>query len=134
MTRRRSCATRPIRAVRIHRCHVSRATVAHPSIEYSLEVAAIFPAVPGVAANDPSFDGFRRDFLDIFQLQAELYVLANNAASDPCAFTVYEYADMARYTPELCKGLPPSTWCGRRWIATWRVFSYGMPGYRIFED
>jgi len=80
------------------------ATAEHPSIEYSLQSAAIYPVVPGIAG-DVRFDGFRRDYLDIFQLHAVTHVLANNAASDSCAITAYEDADIARYTPELVKGL-----------------------------
>ena len=80
------------------------ATAEHPSIEYSLQSAAIYPTVPGVAG-DARFDSFRRDYLDIFQFHAVTHVLANNAASDSCAITVYEDADIARYTPELVKGL-----------------------------
>jgi hypothetical protein len=80
------------------------ATADHPSIEYSLQTAAIYPALPGVE-NDRRFDGFRRDYLDIFQLHAVTHVLANNAASDSCAITAYEDADIARYTPELIQGL-----------------------------
>jgi hypothetical protein len=81
------------------------ATSAHKRVDYTLTTAAIYPAVPGMDTSDARYDGFRRDFLDIFQLQAEQHVLANNAASDAVAFTVYQYADMARYTPELVKGL-----------------------------
>ncbi len=80
------------------------ATAEHPSIEYSLQSAAIYPPVPGIDG-DARFDGFRRDYLDIFQLHAVTHVLANNAASDSCAITAYEDADIARYTPELVKGL-----------------------------
>jgi len=28
-------------------------------------------------------------------------MLANNASSDPCAFTLFEYSDLARHTPPL---------------------------------
>ena len=110
------------------------ATKQHQLVEYTLETAAIFPALPGVAADDARFDGFRRDFLDIFQQQAELHVLANNAASDPCAFTVYEYADMARHTPELVKGLTALDLVREtldRYLAGF--VAYGMPGYKMFD-
>jgi Bacterial alpha-L-rhamnosidase 6 hairpin glycosidase domain len=80
------------------------ATAEHPSIGYLLQSTAIYPTVPGVS-DDARFDGFRRDYLDIFQLHAVTHVLANNAASDSCAITAYEDADIARYTPELVKGL-----------------------------
>ena len=111
------------------------ATKEHPVLEYTLETAAIFPAIPGVAADDPKYDGFRRDFLDIFQQQAELHVLANHAASDACAFTVYEYADMARYTPELVKGLRALDLVREtldRYLSGF--LAYGIPGYKGFDD
>jgi hypothetical protein len=110
------------------------ATEQHKLMEYTLETAAIYPALPDIAADDPRFDGFRRDFLDIFQQQAELHVLANNAASDACGFTVYEYADMARHTPELAKGLTALDLVREtldRYLAGF--VAYGMPGYKMFD-
>ena len=109
------------------------ATAEHPSIEYSLQTVAIYPAVPGIEG-DPRFDGFRRDFLDIFQQHAEMHVLANHAASDACAFTVYEYADMARYTPALAKGLTALDLIREtldRYLSGF--LGYGMPGYHGFD-
>jgi hypothetical protein len=111
------------------------ATAEHKILEYTLETAAIYPAIPGMAKDDPSFDGFRRDYLDIFQLQAELHVLANHAASDPCALVLYKYSDMARYTPELVKGLTALDLVREtldRYLGGF--VSYGMPGYKMFED
>ena len=110
------------------------ATSEHKSIEYTLETAAIFPAIPGMAADDPRYDGFRRDWLDIFQQHAEWHVLANHAASDAAAFTVYEYADMARYTPELVKGLTALDLIREtldRYLAGF--VADGIPGYQQFD-
>ena len=110
------------------------ASAEHRKVEYTLQTTAIFPAIPGVDPADARFDGFRRDFLDIFQLHAELHVLANHAASDPCAFTVYEYADMARYTPELVKGLTALDLIREtldRYLAGF--LGYGLPGYQMFD-
>jgi hypothetical protein len=75
-----------------------------PDIVYNLEVVAIYPG-PAELARDPRFDGFRRNWLNIFQLNPRLRVLANHAASDPCAFTVFEYSSMAVRTPPLAPGL-----------------------------
>ena len=111
------------------------ATAEHKTVEYTLETAAIYPAIPGMAADDHRFDGFRRDFLDIFQQQAELHVLANHAASDACAFTVYEYADMARHTPELVQGLTALDLIREtldRYLGGF--LAYGIPGYKGFDD
>jgi hypothetical protein len=110
------------------------ASAEHRVVEYTLQTAAIFPAIPGMDPTDARFDGFRRDFLDIFQLHAELHVLANHAASDPCAFTVYEYADMARYTPELVKGLTALDLIREtldRYLGGF--LGYGLPGYQMFD-
>jgi hypothetical protein len=109
-------------------------TAEHKVLEYTLGTAAIYPAIPGIAANDKRFDVFRRDFLDIFQLQAELHVLANHAASDPCALVLYKYSDMARYAPELVKGLTAlDLICETLDRYLGGFVSYGMSGYKEFE-
>jgi hypothetical protein len=77
---------------------------AAPMVRYIWEVVAIY-AGPAALANDPRFDGYRRNFLNIFQLNPRVRALANHAASDPCALTVYEYAEMAVYTPPLAPGV-----------------------------
>jgi hypothetical protein len=110
------------------------ATAEHKLLEYTLQTAAIFPAVPGMKPDDTSFDGFRREWLDALQLNAELHVLSNNAASDPCAFVLYEYGDIARYTPELVKGLTALDIVREtldRYLSGFR--SYGMPGFKEFD-
>ncbi len=73
-------------------------------VEYRLEVVSIHPDLPGIAGN-PLYDGFRRDWLNIFQVNPRVQMLANNASSDPCAFTLFEYSDLARCTPPLAEGL-----------------------------
>jgi hypothetical protein len=75
-------------------------------IEYRFEVADIYPD-PGKASieNDPRYDGYRRDFLTILQINPRRRVLANNSASDPCAFTVFLYSMMAVHLPTLAEGL-----------------------------
>ena len=80
------------------------ATVEHPMVVYDLEVAAIYPALPGIE-KDPRFDGFRRNFLNIFQVNPRLHMLANNSSSDACSFTVFKYAEVARRTPALVGNL-----------------------------
>lgn len=64
----------------------------------------MYPPNSRIAA-DPRYDGYRRNFLNIFQLNPRLRVLANHAASDPCAFTVDMYSAMAVHTPQLAPGL-----------------------------
>ena len=76
----------------------------HKRIVYTLDVTAIHPDVPGIAG-DPRFDAFRRNWLNAMQLNPSLQALANNTASDSCAFCYYEFADIAALTPALAPGL-----------------------------
>lgn len=76
----------------------------HPKITYQLEIVSIYPDVPAIK-NDLLYDGFRRNFINIFQVNPRLRVLANNSSSDPCAFTLYMSAQLAQYTPPLADGL-----------------------------
>jgi hypothetical protein len=74
------------------------------AITYRFESVALFPDLPAIA-QDARFDGFRKNFINIFQLNPRIRTLANNSASDACAFTMYLYAEMARKTPALTKHL-----------------------------
>ena len=80
------------------------ASASRPRIDYTLEVVDIYPHVPGIEG-DPRFDGFRRNWLNIFQLSPRHRALANNATSDICAFCLYEYSAVAVHTPPLAPGL-----------------------------
>lgn len=80
------------------------ADILHKRIIYTFEVTAVHPDVPGIAG-DPRFDAFRRNWLNALQLNPELQALANNTASDSCAFCYYEFADIAALTPPLAPGL-----------------------------
>ena len=80
------------------------ATAQQRRVEYRLEVVAIYPKLPGVEKNS-RYDGFRRDYLNIFQVNPRVQMLANNASSDPCSFTLFEYSDVALHAPPLAKGL-----------------------------
>ena len=80
------------------------ATAKQGHVEYQLNVAAIYPKLPGIE-NDSRYDGFRRDYLNIFQVNPRVQMLANNASSDPCSFTLFEYSDLAVHAPPLADGL-----------------------------
>jgi hypothetical protein len=80
------------------------ATAAHPRVEYTLESVALYPRLPGLESS-PRYDGFRRSFLNIFQVNPRVQMLANNAASDPVPFTVYMNALVAASAPPLAPGL-----------------------------
>ena len=73
-------------------------------IVYTLQVTALYPDVQGIG-DDPRFDAFRRNWLNVLQLNPSYPALANNTASDTCAFCYYEYADIAALTPPLAEGL-----------------------------
>jgi hypothetical protein len=80
------------------------ATAERKHVEYKLEVTTIYPKVAGIEKN-PRYDGFRRDWLNIFQLNPRIQMLANNSSSDACSFTLFEYSDLALHTPPLARGL-----------------------------
>ncbi|MFP5233773.1 MAG: hypothetical protein ACLGQX_14275 [Acidobacteriota bacterium] len=80
------------------------ATFAFQRVAYTLEATAIYPNLPGIGG-DARFDPFRRGWLDVLQLNPTLHALANNTASDSCAFCYYEYADIAALSPPLVEGL-----------------------------
>jgi hypothetical protein len=80
------------------------ATDGSPLIEYHFEVVAIHPEIKGIE-NDSRYDCFRKNFISIFQLNPTLRILANNSASDACAFTLFKYSEIALHTPPLADGL-----------------------------
>lgn len=80
------------------------ATAGNPDVTYRWQVVAIHPDIAGVES-DARFDGFRRDWLNIFQYSPHNRMLANNVTSDTCGFCFYEYADMAKATPPLAGGV-----------------------------
>lgn len=88
----------------IARLALPGATFEHKRVVYTLDVTAIYPDVPGIAG-DSRFDAFRRNWLNILQLNPTYAVLANNTASTSCAFCYYEYSDIAALTPPLAEGL-----------------------------
>jgi hypothetical protein len=75
-----------------------------PKVEYRLEVTAVYPKDASIEA-DPRYDSYRRNFLNILQLNPRYRALANHAASDPCAFTVFKYSRAAIHMPPLTDGL-----------------------------
>lgn len=80
------------------------ATAAQPTVEYQLEVAAIYPKLRGIE-QDALFDGFRRSFMNIFQVNPRVQMLANNSSSDPVPFTLFKYSEIALRAPPLVDGL-----------------------------
>ena len=100
-------------------------------IEYRLEVTSIYPPAPGIES-DPRYDGYRRDFLSIFQLNPRRRALANNSASDATPITLFEYSMMAQRMPELAGGLTAFDLLRQtleRYIGG--MTGYGMIGYLL---
>lgn len=80
------------------------ATAAHKKLVYTLDVTAVYPQLPGIA-NDSRFDPFKRNWLNVLQLNPATRLLSNNTTSTSCAFCYYEYADIAALSPPLAEGL-----------------------------
>jgi hypothetical protein len=110
------------------------ATEKQPLIKYRWELVSIHPA--NVASDSQArFDGFYRNWLNIFQINPRRGVLSNNSASDSCAFCYYEYADIAAQTPPLAKGLNALDMVRQTLDAILHgALAYGMPGYGDFPD
>jgi hypothetical protein len=109
------------------------ATKETPRVKYHWEVTAIYPKFDAVE-NDPRFNGFRRNWLNIFQVNPRLGTLANNASSDTCAFCAYQYADVALHTPALADRLGALDMVRQmldRYLSG--KTGYGMPGYPGFD-
>jgi hypothetical protein len=103
----------------------------HPEIEYRFEVTSIYPAIPRIESN-PLYDGYRRDFLSILQLNPRRRALANNSASDATPITVFEYSMMAERMPPLAPGLTALDLVRQtleRYIGG--MTGYGMTGYLL---
>ena len=110
------------------------ATQDHPKVIYRLKVTAIYPKIPGIA-RDARFDGFRRDWLNILQINPQRKVLSNNAGSDTCAFCYYEYSDIAEQTPPLAKGVTALDMVRQTLDHIIHgTLAYGMPGYTPHHD
>jgi len=79
------------------------ATGLQKNISYRFTIESIYPQFSGV--EDEKYTGFRRNYLNLFQVNPKLMVLANNSCSDPCAFTLFLSSMMALKTPALADSL-----------------------------
>ncbi len=103
-------------------------------IEYHMEVVSIHPTWKGIE-NERLYDGFRKNFINIFQINPQLQVLANNSASDSCAFTLYKYSEVARQTPSLAQGLTVMMLLRQTLDKYLNGFKgYGMVGFQMFDE
>lgn len=110
---------------------LTAASDANPDISYTFDSVAIYPESKKIK-HDSRFDGFRRNYINIFQLNPRIQTLANNSASDSCTFCLYLYAEMARKTPELVKGLTAMDLirdsCDQYFGG---MLGYGQVGYKV---
>jgi hypothetical protein len=109
------------------------ASAERPRVEYRWDVTTIHPPIAGIE-KDARFNGFRRNWLNTLQLNPRLRVLANHAASDTCAFCMYEYADIALHTPPLAERVTALDLIRQsldRYLDG--LLAYGMPGYVAFD-
>ncbi|MDP4224579.1 MAG: hypothetical protein Q8868_14825 [Bacteroidota bacterium] len=72
-------------------------------LTYTFDVVSIYPDFPGV--EQEKFAGLRRNYLNLFQINPRLQVLANNSCSDPCAFTLFMSSMLALKTPPMTDSL-----------------------------
>lgn len=79
------------------------ATVKQGVVKYTFSATSIYPQFQGV--EEEKFAGFRRNYLNLFQVNPRLQVLANNSCSDPCAFTLFLSSMLALKTPPLVDSL-----------------------------
>jgi len=109
------------------------ATEAEPLVEYHWEAVAIYPHLAGIEG-DPRFNGFRRNWLNILQINPRLRVLANHSASDTCVFCYYKYADIARHTSPLADNFDALEMVRQSLERVLEgLAGYGMPGHLSFD-
>ncbi|MBC7904889.1 MAG: hypothetical protein H7Y27_15795 [Gemmatimonadaceae bacterium] len=72
------------------------------TVKYSMRSVTLFPRKKKIH-RIPLFDGYRRNFINIFQLNPRLGMLANSSSGDARASTLFLYAEVARVTPPLTK-------------------------------
>jgi hypothetical protein len=79
------------------------ATAQQVAVRYTFTATSIYPRFSGVEKKE--FDGFRRNYINLFQVNPKLQVIANNSCSDPCAFTLFLSSMLALKTPALVDSL-----------------------------
>ena len=72
-------------------------------VVYTFRIVNIYPDFEGV--EQAAYDGFRRNYLNLYQVNPVFRVLANNSCSDPVAFTLYMSSMLALSTPPLSESL-----------------------------
>ena len=73
------------------------------TLTYTFDVTSIYPTFPGV--EQEKYAGYRRNYLNLFQINPRLKVIANNSGSDPCSMTLFMSSMLALHTPQLADSL-----------------------------
>ncbi|MGC9344748.1 MAG: hypothetical protein ACP5E3_18720, partial [Bacteroidales bacterium] len=73
-------------------------------MNYLFEITAIYPKIRKIE-KDSRFDGYKRNYLNTFQINPNTMLLSNNSSSDSCAFVQYGYSELALHSSELVEGL-----------------------------
>ena len=79
------------------------ANMRQSGLKYTFTAKSVYPLFSGV--DQERYAGFRRNYLNLFQVNPRLQVLANNSCSDPCAFTLFLSSMLALKTPPLVDSL-----------------------------
>jgi hypothetical protein len=74
------------------------------SIEYQLEVVALYPELPGIE-DDSRYDGFRRNFLNAMQLNPQIRSFSNSSSGGPAPFAMYFYSAVAAQGITIAPGI-----------------------------
>lgn len=104
------------------------------SVEYRLEVAALYPNLPGIE-QDARYDGFRRNFLNALQLNPQIRSFSNSSSGGPAPFAIYFYSAVAAQDITLAPGLSTLDVLRQTMEVYLNGFlCYGMAGYQGTED
>lgn len=79
------------------------ATESQGLLKYTFKVTSVYPDFDGVEKD--KYAGFRRNYLNLYQVNPVFQVLANNSCSDPVAFTLFMSSMLALKTPPLLDSL-----------------------------
>jgi len=101
---------------------------AKDSVDYSFEVVNVYQSFQGV--EEPAFDAYRRNYLNLFQINPKVMGYANNSCSDACSFTLFMSSMLALKTPALVDSLTALDLL-RMSLDRYMngLLSYGMNGY-----
>ena len=72
----------------------------HQEIELDMTLTEVYPE-KGIVDKNSKLKGIKKAWLNSFQFRPDLQLLSNNIISDNCAFTLYQFADQAYFSPPL---------------------------------